>query len=180
MDNKHRGAHSELIACAWLLGNGYEVFRNISPYGLMDIIAIKDGQMLKIDVKTKNVHGDQKLTKEQIDYGIVILNVCPSTGKCDLDLSPEPKQSMVAICEICGVTFHKYRHSQKRCSRVCEPEPARRATGGRWQAEGSEGQDRRTRATKTHPGPSYEGVGQARMAQEGERGGRPGLNKSPK
>jgi Holliday junction resolvase-like predicted endonuclease len=41
MDSKHKGAHSELVACAWLLRQGYEVFRNISDRGIIDIIAIK-------------------------------------------------------------------------------------------------------------------------------------------
>jgi hypothetical protein len=41
---KHKGARSELVACAWLLCQGYEVFRNVSQHGLMDIIAIKDGE----------------------------------------------------------------------------------------------------------------------------------------
>ena len=30
MEKKHKGAHSELIACAYLLHEGYEVFRNVS------------------------------------------------------------------------------------------------------------------------------------------------------
>jgi hypothetical protein len=40
MDNgKHVGARSELIACEWLLAQGYEVFRNVSAHGPIDIIA---------------------------------------------------------------------------------------------------------------------------------------------
>ena len=27
---KHKGAHAELVATAWLLEQGYEVFRNVS------------------------------------------------------------------------------------------------------------------------------------------------------
>lgn len=50
--HKHKGAHSELIASAWLIEQGYEVFRNVSQHGYIDIIAIKDGIVYKFDVKT--------------------------------------------------------------------------------------------------------------------------------
>jgi hypothetical protein len=52
MDKGRKGAHSELIACAWLLDQGYDVYRNVSPVGMVDIIAIKGDEHLKIDVKT--------------------------------------------------------------------------------------------------------------------------------
>ncbi len=54
MDKKHKGATSELIATTWLLKQGYEVFRNVSPHGKIDIIAIHPdtGEILYIDVKT--------------------------------------------------------------------------------------------------------------------------------
>ncbi len=56
MDKKHRGAHSELVATAWLLSQGYEVFRNVSPHGIADVIAVNfaAGEHLWIDVKTSN------------------------------------------------------------------------------------------------------------------------------
>lgn len=74
---KHKGAHSELIACAWLLAEGYEVFRNISPYGLADIIAWKDGKMLLLDVKSTVAH----LSPEQLAVGVVPL-VVSASGRC--------------------------------------------------------------------------------------------------
>jgi hypothetical protein len=42
---KHRGAHSELTACAFLLSEGYEVYRNVSQHGYADLIAIKERQV---------------------------------------------------------------------------------------------------------------------------------------
>ncbi len=39
MEKKHKGAASELIATVWLLKKGYEVFRNVSSHGTVDIIA---------------------------------------------------------------------------------------------------------------------------------------------
>ena len=32
------GAISELLACTWLLEQGYEVFRNVSPFGDNDVV----------------------------------------------------------------------------------------------------------------------------------------------
>jgi len=52
MLGKHMGARSELIACAWLIEQGYEVFRNVSQHGLADVIALKGDLIFKIDIKT--------------------------------------------------------------------------------------------------------------------------------
>jgi hypothetical protein len=32
------------VGCAWLLRQGYEVYRNVSQHGLIDMIAIKDSK----------------------------------------------------------------------------------------------------------------------------------------
>ena len=90
---KYRGSYSELIASAWLLENEYEVFRNVCDRGPVDLIALKDGQLHLIDVKTVQVlvtkAGDAKimrrgpvLTKEQEDLGVRALYVTPE-GLCD-------------------------------------------------------------------------------------------------
>ena len=54
MDKKHRGCSSELIACNWLLEQGYDVFRNISAHGYADLVAInwETGEKIWVDVKT--------------------------------------------------------------------------------------------------------------------------------
>jgi Holliday junction resolvase-like predicted endonuclease len=80
MDSKHKGAHSELVACKWLLEQGYEVFRNISPFGLMDIVAIKGDEVLKIDVKS----GRRSLKKYPRAVGVVALNV-HANGECTFE-----------------------------------------------------------------------------------------------
>jgi len=51
MDKKHRGSMAELKVCSWLLEQGYEVFKNVSMYGTIDIIAVKDKEIRFIDVK---------------------------------------------------------------------------------------------------------------------------------
>ena len=67
MDKKHKGAFAELKATAWLLQQGYEVFRNVSPFRPYNIIAIKEGIMEKIDVKTlsqyRNKEGELKYSE---------------------------------------------------------------------------------------------------------------------
>lgn len=49
------GAMSEYTAIVWLYSKGYEVFRNTSPCGDTDMIAIKAGEFIKIDVKTASL-----------------------------------------------------------------------------------------------------------------------------
>jgi hypothetical protein len=94
---KHRGAYSEIIACAWLLESGYEVFRNMSSHGPIDIVAMKGRETLYIDVKTLtmemmtkkgrvgegNGRGGQ-LRPEQKAAGVIPLYVSPD-GICSFD-----------------------------------------------------------------------------------------------
>lgn len=48
-----KGAINELEVCAWLMKQGYEVFRNVAPTGKGDIIIWKSGEdPIVIDVKT--------------------------------------------------------------------------------------------------------------------------------
>jgi len=42
------------MAANWLWSQGYEVFENISHIGPIDLIALKDGTIIKIDVKVIN------------------------------------------------------------------------------------------------------------------------------
>ena len=69
MHRKHKGARNELAAIVWLMDMGYEVFRNVSPYGPVDLVAIKDGATLLLDVKTAGCNP----TDEQLAKGIVFL-----------------------------------------------------------------------------------------------------------
>jgi len=46
------GAMSELIVSVDLMKKGYSVFRAISPACFCDIIAVKNGKMLKVEVRT--------------------------------------------------------------------------------------------------------------------------------
>jgi hypothetical protein len=86
--DKHRGAQAELFACAYLLGEGYEVFRNISPCGPADIIACKDTDLLRIDVKSGTYH--PRLTDDQRRDGVIILYV-GEDGGCEFDFEREQR-----------------------------------------------------------------------------------------
>ncbi len=46
------GAISELRACQDLMAKGYEVFRAVSPSSSCDIAVLKDGKLLRIEVRT--------------------------------------------------------------------------------------------------------------------------------
>lgn len=121
MNPKHQGALSELAACSWLLREGYEVFRNVSQAGLIDIIAIKDGKFLKLDVKTKSREDFPAVSKEQLEAGVGAIYVLPD-GSCIIEETPRAKRPAVAICEICHAQFIKRVPKQRRCSKFCEPE----------------------------------------------------------
>jgi hypothetical protein len=53
----HLGARAELIACSWLLGLGYEVFRNVSGAGPADLAIWHQstGEHRLIDVKSQHI-----------------------------------------------------------------------------------------------------------------------------
>lgn len=46
------GAIAELLVCLDLMKKGYEVFRNLSPCGINDIVAYKNKKYCGIDVKS--------------------------------------------------------------------------------------------------------------------------------
>lgn len=85
MDKKHKGAAAELIASAWLLGQGYEVFRNISQHGKVDIVVKKpeSTEVEFIDVKTLREGGCQNgWRKRDMPDFIRLLAVDVYTGYC--------------------------------------------------------------------------------------------------
>lgn len=120
-DRKHRGAYSELIACAFLLDQGYEVFRNVSAHGLGDLVAWKDGKFTVFDVKTVSAGGGGsaiRLLQAQIDAGIQRINV-HDDGRCKIIREVVAKAPVDLICQGCGTGF-RFRDSSKRfCSSKC-------------------------------------------------------------
>lgn len=80
MNKAERGAASELMACAYLLSQGYEVLRNVSRTGKVDIAAFDPatGEVRLYDVKTFNTR--LGLSKAQRLLGVRLLYVEPTTG----------------------------------------------------------------------------------------------------
>jgi Holliday junction resolvase-like predicted endonuclease len=59
-DPSRKGDFAEYYAVTWLWDNGYEVFKNLGSTGMIDLIAIKDGEITLIDVKTDKVNKPHK------------------------------------------------------------------------------------------------------------------------
>jgi Holliday junction resolvase len=72
-----------LQASLWLLKQGYEVFRNVSAHGLVDIVAMKDGVVRKFDVKALS----GGLTVAQVAINVELLRVS-TDGVCNVVSRP--------------------------------------------------------------------------------------------
>ena len=86
-DTSRKGDFAEYYAVTWLWDNGYEVFKNSGRTGMIDLIAIKDGEITLIDVKTDKVNKPHKensgwRTQAQKEAGVVFLAFDPRTRKC--------------------------------------------------------------------------------------------------
>ncbi len=114
---KHKGAVAELSAILWLLANGYEVFRNVSQHGPADVIAIKDGKTLVLDIKTKMANTIPLAKPEQTTMGVLFLLVGES-GSCEI-VEPGTAPSDIQ-CEVCEKTVKGKRGRARRfCSKLC-------------------------------------------------------------
>ncbi len=120
----HQGSQSELLACAWLLERGYEVFRNVSAAGPIDIVGIKDGVVSLFDVKTKRVGNGKPITRlsaHQIFLGVLPLYV-NDDGTIEIDTDPKPPftgTNHSFICVECSQSFRPARGFQRYCSKTC-------------------------------------------------------------
>jgi len=82
LNNTEKGYFAEQLAMAWLLKQGYWVFRNVAPQGPIDCIAVNSNgsEKILIDVKviSKNRFGQTRskiLKTRQKDMGVKILYV---------------------------------------------------------------------------------------------------------
>ena len=76
----HKGTHSELSAQMWLAKQNYYVFKNIDNQSPVDLIALKDKEILLIDVKSTTTKRGyecrgRSLTPKQQDLGVKLLYV---------------------------------------------------------------------------------------------------------
>lgn len=84
------GTISELKACAWLLEQGYSVFRNVSHHGMIDIVALKADEILYLDVKT----GHGKLSHAQYHLGVKMIIVA-ANGNCRIANDYKPHKTLL-------------------------------------------------------------------------------------
>ncbi len=134
---KHKGALAELLAISWLLKQGYEVYRNVSPHGLCDIIGEKNDKIIKIDVKTGYISpltGEMRvpdLSEEQTKNGIRAIAVfyTETVDQCfwgDEIPGWDKKREITKICPRCEKEFTylcKSKHmanSKIYCSNICQ------------------------------------------------------------
>ena len=78
------GDLAEYYVTTWLWDEGYEVFPNASCVGLIDMIAVKNGVPVYIDVKSKGTDNDwgYKRTEEQKKLRVQIVEFNAITRKC--------------------------------------------------------------------------------------------------
>ncbi len=88
MNKNRKGDFAEFYAVTWLWDNGYEVFLNAGCTGAVDMIAMKDGETVLVDVKTAvyDPAVDKRTqrrvrTDEQKKLGVVFLSFDPDTRK---------------------------------------------------------------------------------------------------
>jgi len=124
MNTSKKGAVAEYVASNWLLTQGYEVFKNITPSGKIDIIAVKSNEMHLIDValclksKGKDKYSDNKkrAAVEGAHLGIKILCVL-DTGEC-VWREELFKQKPSIECDECKSLFTPIRN-ELTCSDSC-------------------------------------------------------------
>jgi hypothetical protein len=124
MKRSHCGAHNELLATVWLLKQGYDVFRNVSAHGPVDIVAMKDGGIALFDVKQVALTIDGKagyvsLKPEQIALRVKIIKVLPD-GSCQIDWNPKATMEHGhRLCVECEAQFRLLTRRQRFCTPKC-------------------------------------------------------------
>jgi|TARA_A100001011_G_C13878391_1_gene661930 Holliday junction resolvase-like predicted endonuclease len=83
-----KGDKAECIAAMWLWDQGYLVCKNMSQQGPVDLVAIKEDEVILIDVKSEcrrkrdGYKINRSLTSIQKVINVKILNVNVETGEC--------------------------------------------------------------------------------------------------
>ncbi len=83
-----KGDKAECIAAMWLWDQGYLVCKNMSQQGPVDLVAIKEDEVVLIDVKSTCIRKrdgskiNRSLKPIQKTIGVKILNVNVKTGEC--------------------------------------------------------------------------------------------------
>lgn len=117
MSPNKKGSIAELLACNWLMLNGYDVYKNLSAWGATDIIALKGHEITLIDVAfcSSGLDAKSACVRQRKTEGknIKFLYVMPD-GSCKWrdDVFPLRK----SICPCCGKEYEvKEKSSRNKC-----------------------------------------------------------------
>ena len=84
-----KGHFAEQLGMAWLMKNGYWVFKNLAPQGPIDCVAVhkSTNDVVLVDIKTVSYHGNgyvraRNISNLQIQLQVKILYVDVETFTC--------------------------------------------------------------------------------------------------
>jgi hypothetical protein len=92
MEKNRKGDMAEMLACAWLMRHGYEVFRNVGCTGKADLMIYKPGKKAeRVDVKCIRFEKDGEVwkivsNKNKVARGVTPLYVDPETFEVSFHL----------------------------------------------------------------------------------------------
>lgn len=117
MSPNKKGSIAELVACNWLMLNGYDVYKNLSAWGAADIVALKDNETLLIDVCFCSSGLDTKKTivsqRQNEGRNITFIYVFPD-GSCKWRGDAFPMRK--SICPCCSKEYEvKEKSTRNRC-----------------------------------------------------------------
>lgn len=124
MHSCHKGARAELLACGWLMAQGYEVFRNVSPAGPADMVVWKpgSGEFTAIQVKCSGAAGSRGiLLKFQEKHNVKVLLVFPD-DRVAWASNALPERG----CIECGARYIPKQQRQLYCGSPCSSSACRR------------------------------------------------------
>jgi len=132
VQQKHVGSYGELKATLWLMDQGYDVFRNVSAAGLIDLVAIKGDEVLRLDVKYSRTGSNRQgaggkgcNATAQRSLGIKWLYVLKD--KFEIADPPDAKGRERRKCMICPRHFKaSIGSAHTTCSQKCSAEHERR------------------------------------------------------
>lgn len=126
IERRHKGALGELRASAWLLELGYQVFRNLSSHGAIDIIGIKHGKVEFFDVKSFQGGNIPYANEEAASLGVKFI-LAKTDGSFEIVTPPErigPRP-----CVYCGNSFQPTLPTRLYCSNSCRKNVFRQRAG---------------------------------------------------
>lgn len=117
MTPNKKGALAEIIACKWLLMEGYSVYKNISSWGVADVIVMLHNELIAVDIAVASQLNDSKkiCAEQRIKDGhnVKYLYVL-SDGSCKW--RDEMFKMAIKICVCCKREFNeKEKSTKKRC-----------------------------------------------------------------